>query len=74
VIAGAAACKQPGGPSGQGTVSVRFDGAGKVDEVQFQMGGYQGTETGRCVEQRLRKLTVKPWTSGRGIVVKRFSL
>lgn len=74
VIAGAASCKQAGGPAGQGTVSVRFDAKGKVEEVQFQMGGYQGTETGRCIEQRLRKIAVKPWTSGSGIVIKRFSL
>lgn len=73
-LASASACKQAGGPSGPGTVSVRFDAKGKVEEVQFQMGGYQGTEAGRCLEQRLRKLEVKPWASGRGIVIKRFSL
>lgn len=70
----AAACKTAGAPVGPGTVSVRFDRRGKVEEVQFQMGGYQGTETGRFIEGHLRRIEVKPWDSGRGFVVKRFSL
>jgi hypothetical protein len=74
VLAGAGACKRAGGPEGAGTVSVRFDGAGKVDEVTFQMGGYAGTEVGRCIEERLRGVRVGPWDSGRGFIIKRFSL
>jgi hypothetical protein len=74
VLSLAGTCKQAGGPSGQGTVSVRFDLRGHVDEVSFQSGGYGGTETGRCLEQRLRKLQVPAWETGRGFIIKRFTL
>ena len=74
VLAGASKCKQPGGPEGPGTVSVRFNAQGKVEEVSYQMGGYGGTSVGSCLEDRLRKIVVGPWTSGRGFIIKRFSL
>jgi hypothetical protein len=74
VLVAASSCKQPGGPSGPGTVSVRFNEQGKVDEVSFQMGSYAGTPVGRCLEDRIRKIVVSPWKTGRGFIIKRFSL
>lgn len=73
-LAAAAECKQPAGATGPGTVSVRFSPQGKVDEVTFQMGGYAGTPVGRCIEDRLRKIEVRPWETGRGFIIKRFNL
>ena len=73
-LAGASSCRPADGPSGPGTVSVRFGRNGKVDEVTFQMGGYPGTPVGRCIEDRMRKIEVKPWDSGRGFIIKRFTL
>jgi hypothetical protein len=74
VLAAAASCKRPDGATGPGTVSVRFDQSGKVDEVTFQMGGYGETPVGRCIEDRIRKIEVRPWDTGRGFIIKRFNL
>ena len=68
------ACKKPDGPTGPGSVAVTFKNDGKVGEVKFERGPYEGTPVGDCIAARLRKLEVRPWQIGRGYVSRPFEV
>lgn len=56
----AKACKQPGGPFGRGTVSVRFATTGDVISAQASA-PFTNTAVGDCVSARFRAAHVPPF-------------
>jgi hypothetical protein len=64
---GLAACKQPGGPTGHGHVSVVFGANGRPTKIVIGP-PFQATGVGSCIEGRLRRAHVPPF-SGPGVTL-----
>jgi serine/threonine-protein kinase len=67
-------CSIPGGPTGQGHLSMTFLPDGSVDRVTVDQPPYQGTAEGACVAEKFRTLRVPPFDEGPQKVSKAFVL
>jgi hypothetical protein len=68
-----AACREPGGPSGQTSASVTFDATGHVSSVTVGA-PFSGTSTGTCIIGALKSVKVTPFTGLPGTVSQPVSL
>ncbi len=68
-----AACREPGGPSGQTSASVTFDATGHVSSVTVGA-PFSGTSTGTCIIGALKGVKVTPFTGLPGTVSQPVSL
>ena len=70
----AAACKQPGGPTGSGRATVTFAPSGRVTSANVSGGGFGGTAVGGCVASIFRRASVPPFSGGTVTVSKSFTI
>jgi hypothetical protein len=68
-----AACREPGGPSGQTTASITFDASGRVSSVTVGA-PFSGTSTGTCIIGALKNVKVAPFSGLPGTVSQPLSL
>jgi uncharacterized protein DUF4339 len=61
-------CRPQGGPSGDGSVQLRYDPSGKVSTVSILTPKFQNTTTGDCIVMLFRRATV-PAFAGAPVVV-----
>jgi hypothetical protein len=69
-----ASCKKPGGPTGDGHVSITFAPSGHVLSAVVDQPPYAGTAVGGCVAGKFRSAHVPPFAGGNMPVGKRFSI
>ncbi|MCL2825730.1 MAG: hypothetical protein FWD57_17195, partial [Polyangiaceae bacterium] len=69
----AAGCKKPGGPVGQGRVSVTFATSGNVANVALA-GELAGTSADSCIKSRFRAAKVPPFTGSPVTLPKTISI
>jgi predicted Zn finger-like uncharacterized protein len=67
-------CKKPGGPTGEGHVSITFAPSGHVLSAIVDQPPYAGTAVGGCVAGKFRSAHVPPFAGGNMPVGKRFSI
>lgn len=70
----AAGCKQAGGPTGRGRVSVTFAPSGRVTTATVNGPPFAGTSVGGCVAAQFRRATVPPFSGSPVTVHKSFSI
>ena len=68
-----AACREPGGPSGQTSASITFDAASLVSSVTSGV-LFSGASTGTCIIGALKNVKVTPFTGLPGTVSQPVSL
>lgn len=68
-----AACREPGGPSGQTSASITFDATGHVSSVTVGA-PFSGTSTGTCIIGALKSAKVTPFSGLPGTVSQPVSL
>ncbi len=73
-VAAAAACKQPGDPSGQAKVQVTFAPSGKVTMANILGPPFAGTATGGCIARAFKQATVPPFVGDPATVSKTVSI
>lgn len=73
VLTTVAACKEPGGPTGQSNASVTFDASGRVSNVTIGS-PFAGTSTGTCIITAFRAAKVPPFSGLPGTVSQPVSL
>jgi predicted Zn finger-like uncharacterized protein len=71
---GVASCKKPGGPTGDGHVSITFSPGGTVVSAIVDQPPYAGTAVGGCVAGKFRGAHVPPFSGGNLTIGKRFSI
>jgi hypothetical protein len=73
VLKTVAACKEPGGPTGQSTAAVTFDATGHVSSVTIGA-PFSGTSTGTCIITAFKAAKVAPFNGLPGTVSQPVSL
>jgi hypothetical protein len=73
-VSKAAACKQPGDPSGQAKVQVTFAPSGRVTVANIMGPPFAGTKTGGCIAMAFRSATVPPFAGDPQTVAKTVSI
>lgn len=73
VLKSVAACKEPGGPTGQTSASVTFDASGRVTSVTVGA-PFSGTSTGTCIISAFKGVKVAPFNGLPGTVSQPVSL
>jgi len=73
VLKAAAACKEPGGPTGQTTATVTFEPSGNASGVTVGA-PFAGTSTGTCIITAFKRTKVAPFTGLPGTVSQIISL
>jgi hypothetical protein len=73
VLKAVAACKEPGGPSGQTSASITFDASGRVSSVTVGA-PFSGTSTGTCIIGAFKGVRIAPFTGLPGTVSQPVSL
>lgn len=68
------ACRQDGGPTGEGHVAITFEPDGSVRSVLVDAAPYAGTSVGECLAQRFRAVRVPAFGGAPVKVGKRFSI
>jgi len=67
-------CKRPGGPTGEGHISITFSPSGTVKAAVVDQPPYAGTAVGGCIAGKFRSAHVPPFAGGDMPVGKRFSI
>lgn len=67
-------CKQPGGPTGTGTVTVTFAPSGNAASASLQSLPFAGTPVGSCIASRYAAARVPPFAGSPVSVPKTFTL
>jgi len=67
-------CKKPGGPTGEGHVSVTFSPSGGVMSAVVDQPPFAGTGVGGCIAAKFRAAHVPPFAGGATTIGKRFSI
>jgi len=62
------------GSAGGGHLKVRFVPSGNVDETQVDSPNFTDTATGRCVEERFRRIHIPPFQGSPVTVGKSFTV
>jgi hypothetical protein len=73
VLKAVAACKEPGGPTGQSSAAVTFEASGHVSSVTIGA-PFSGTSTGTCIIGALKAAKVAPFNGLPGTVSQPVSL
>jgi hypothetical protein len=73
VLKTVAACKEPGGPTGQTSAAITFAASGQVTSVTVGS-PFAGTSTGTCIITALKAAKVTPFTGLPGTVSQPVSL
>ncbi len=68
-----AACKEPGGPTGQSSAAVTFDASGHVSSVTIGA-PFSGTETGTCIIGAFKNAKMPPFSGLPGTISQPVSL
>jgi hypothetical protein len=68
-----AACKEPGGPTGQSSAAVTFDASGHVSSVTIGA-PFSGTSTGTCIIGALKNAKMAPFSGLPGTISQPVSL
>jgi predicted Zn finger-like uncharacterized protein len=70
----ASSCKKPGGPTGEGHVSITFSPSGSVLSAIVDQPPYAGTAVGGCVAGKFRGAHVPAFSGGNLTIGKRFTI
>jgi hypothetical protein len=68
-----AACKEPGGPTGQSSAAVTFDASGHVSSVTIGA-PFSGTSTGTCIIGAFKNASMAPFSGLPGTISQPVSL
>ena len=68
-----AACKEPGGPTGQSSAAVTFDASGHVSSVTIGA-PFSGTSTGTCIIGAFKNASMPPFSGLPGTIAQPVSL
>jgi predicted Zn finger-like uncharacterized protein len=71
---GVGSCKKPGGPTGDGHVSITFSPSGGVVSAIVDQPPFAGTAVGGCVAGKFRGAHVPAFAGGNLTIGKRFSI
>jgi len=71
---GVGSCKKPGGPTGDGHVSITFSPSGSVVSAIVDQPPFAGTAVGGCVAGKFRGAHVPAFAGGNLTIGKRFSI
>jgi len=71
--ASASSCREPGGPSGSGQVTVTFAPTGKVTAVSVS-GDFAGTGAGACIVRLFKAANIPAFAGDAMTVSKRFTV
>jgi len=71
---GVTSCKKPGGPTGDGHVSITFSPGGSVVSAIVDQPPFAGTAVGGCVAGKFRGAHVPAFAGGNLTIGKRFSI
>jgi hypothetical protein len=71
---GVSSCKKPGGPTGDGHVSITFSPSGGVVSAIVDQPPFAGTAVGGCVAGKFRGAHVPAFAGGNLTIGKRFSI
>ena len=69
-----ASCKKPGGPTGEGHVSITIAPSGSVTSAVVDQPPYAGTAVGGCVAGKFRSAHVPAFSGSSMPVGKRFTI
>jgi hypothetical protein len=73
VLKAVAACKEPGGPTGQTSAAITFDPSGRVSSVTVGA-PFSGTTTGTCIIGAFKGAKIAPFSGLPGTVSQPLSL
>jgi hypothetical protein len=69
-----ASCRNPGGRTGDGTISVTFTPDGKVDRAMVDEPPFVATPEGACVASRFKQAKMAPFQGAPGSIVYTFHI
>ena len=73
-VRAAGSCRMRGDPSGVVEVDIRFEPSGSVKSVRIQSGEFRNTETGRCIQRRIRDTKIPEFSGASSMVTQQITV